>query len=111
MWTSSDDGASWQRVVFPAGFSTNPAENTGFSDPDLTIDPGGRVYNTGIDLVNDALFSTRDGGKSWDKGTANCHDGDRPWLAAGAKGQVFMATDTVEGTLSHQVFVSNDGGQ
>ena len=46
-------------------------------------DAGGRVYNTGIDLVNDALFSSVDGGKSWDRGTAQC-DGDRPWLA-GAK--------------------------
>src|SRR5439155_20841437 len=85
--------------------------NTGFSDPDLTLDAGGRLYNTGIDLVNDALFSSADGGKTWDKGTVQCHDGDRPWLAGGRSGQVFMATDTVEGTLSHQTFRSDDGGQ
>src|SRR3954447_4883528 len=57
MWTSADGGASWRRVEFPPGFSTNPAQNTGFSDPDLTQDEGGRVYNTGIDLVNDSIFS------------------------------------------------------
>jgi hypothetical protein len=111
MWTSVDGGASWQRVVFPGGFQTNPAQNTGFSDPDLSQDAGGRVYNTGIDLVNDSLFSSNDGGKTWDKGTPQCHDGDRPWLAGGKKDQVFMATDTVEGQLSHQIFESTDGGQ
>ncbi|MFL5885364.1 MAG: hypothetical protein ACJ77M_09865, partial [Thermoleophilaceae bacterium] len=112
MWTSSDNGASWRRVVFPGGFQTNPAQNTGFSDPDLTQDEGGRVYNTGIDLVNDALFSSNDGGHTWDKGTANCHNGDRPWLAGGKKDQVFMATDTAEGESGgHTIFESTDGGQ
>jgi hypothetical protein len=110
MWTSGDGGASWTRVFFPAGFQSSPAQNTGFSDPDLTQDAAGRVYNTGIDLVNDSLFSSNDGGHTWDKGTAQCHDGDRPWLAGGKKDQVFMATDTVEGQLSHQIFESDDGG-
>ena len=45
------------------------------------------------------------------RGTADCHDGDRPWLAGGKANQVYLATDTVEGSMSgHQVFVSNDGG-
>jgi hypothetical protein len=112
VWTSSDGGVNWIRDRYlDSPCPTSPAINTGFSDPDLTQDAGGRVYNTGIDLVNDALFSSADGGKSWTQGTVNCHDGDRPWLAGGAANQVYMSTDTVEGTLSHQVFVSNDGGQ
>jgi hypothetical protein len=111
MWTSDDAGASWRRVSFPAGFQTNPAQNTGFSDPDLTQDEAGRVYNTGIDLVNDSLFSSNDGGKNWDKGTANCHNGDRPWLAGAKKDQVFMATDAAEGSGNgHTIFESTDGG-
>jgi hypothetical protein len=62
--------------------------------------------------VNDALFSSVDGGQTWDQGNADCHDGDRPWLAGGNANQVFMGTDTLEGSGSgHQVFVSNDGGQ
>ena len=61
--------------------------------------------------MNDALFSSNDGGVTWDKGTAQCHDGDRPWLAGGQANQVFLGTDTLEGSGSgHQVFVSNDGG-
>src|SRR5436190_10750426 len=80
IWYSKNHGKSWTRDDFSGtGFQTPPAQNQGFSDPDLTEDAGGRVYNTGIDLANDALFSTRDGGVNWDHGTAQCHDGDRPW--------------------------------
>jgi hypothetical protein len=110
MWTSKDNGATWQFVNYQGtGFSTNPAQNLGFSDPDLTQDAGGRIYNTGIDLANDALFSSPDGGFTWDRGTVQCHEGDRPWLAAGKKDEVFMSTDS-ETTQSHQVFQSTDGG-
>ena len=90
------------------GFEANPSTNTGFSDPDLTQDAGGRVYNTGIDLVNDALFSSPDGGRTWDRGTINCHDGDRPWLAAGPKDTVWLANDP--NTDDHSVWISTDGG-
>ena len=112
IWTSPDGGVNWYRDRYlDSPCPTSPAINTGFSDPDLTLDASGRLYDTGIDLVNDALFSSSDGGLTWDKGTADCHDGDRPWLAGGKANQVFLATDTVEGSGSgHQVFVSNDGG-
>src|SRR4051794_3133220 len=109
IWTSKDGGKTWQIVNYQqTGFATNPANNAGFSDPDLTTDAGGRIYNTGIDLANDALFSSGDGGRTWDKGTAQCHDGDRPWLAGGKKDEVFLATNVQES--NHQVFDSTDGG-
>jgi hypothetical protein len=112
IWTSPDAGTNWFRDRYlGTTCPTSPTINTGFSDPDLTQDAGGRVYDTGIDLVNDALFSSIDGGKTWDKGTANCHNGDRPWLAGAKPNQVFLSTDTLEGSGSgHQVFVSSDGG-
>lgn len=109
IWTSSDDGASWQRTGV-AGASADPTKSSGFSDPDLTIDEGGRIYNTGINLVSDSVFSSIDGGKTYDKGNPNCHNGDRPWLAGGKKDEVFLATNTLEGALSHQIFTSTDGG-
>jgi hypothetical protein len=110
VWTSPD-GFDWTKVSFNGtGFTSDPSTNTGFSDPDLTMDAGGRVYNTGIDLANDALFSSTDGGKTWPTGTINCHDGDRPWLAGAGKDEVFLATDTGEDTPSHQIFRSTDGG-
>jgi hypothetical protein len=111
LWTSKDGGASWQRVDFGGGFRTDPTKNSGFSDPDLTMDEGGRMYGTGINLVNDSLFASDDGGMRWDKGTAQCHDGDRPWLAGGKAGEVYMATDPAEDQLNHRVFMSEDGGQ
>ncbi|HEX8075473.1 MAG TPA: hypothetical protein VF545_10880, partial [Thermoleophilaceae bacterium] len=111
IWVSKDGGRSWERDNFDGtGFATNPIQNQGFSDPDLTQDEGGRVYNTGIDLANDALFSTNDGGYTWDRGTIQCHDGDRPWLAGGKKDEVFLATNTLEGQISHEIFQSTDGG-
>ena len=113
VWTSPDGGTNWYRDRYLGSpCPTSPAINTGFSDPDLTQDAGGRVYDTGINLVNDALFSSTDGGQTWTQGNADCHDGDRPWLAGGKANQVYMGTDTLEGSGSgHQVFVSNDGGQ
>ncbi len=80
IWTSADQGKTWQLVPF--GTATNPFA-TGFSDPDLTQDSAGNIYNTGIDLANDALFSSQDGGRTWPTGTPQCHEGDRPWLAGG----------------------------
>src|SRR6059058_3630537 len=112
VWTSPDGGVNWYRDRYlGTQCPTSPAINTGFSDPDLTQDAGGRVYDTGIDLANDALFSSVDGGRTWDKGTPYCHNGDRPWLAGGNVNEVFMGTDAAEDSGSgHQVFVSNDGG-
>ena len=111
VWNSTD-GINWFRARYlGTTCPTSPAINTGFSDPDLTIDGGGRLYNTGIDLANDALFSSVDGGTNWDRGTPYCHNGDRPWLAGGAPNQVFMNTDTLEGDASGQmIFQSTDGG-
>jgi hypothetical protein len=118
LFISSDDGETWQRINWNGtGFATDPLMNTGFSDPDLTQDDGGRVYGTGIDLANDSLFSSSDGGRTWDRGTLQCHDGDRPWLAGGRLDEVFLATDTIEGEIAdpsgigHTIFRSQDGGQ
>lgn len=113
MWRSTDDGRTFQRIDYAGGFATDPTRNTGFSDPDFTQDAGGRIYNTGIDLANTALFSSADGGATWDAGTAQCVPGDRPWLAGGAKDEVFLASNIVTNAPdqpSHQVFQSTDAG-
>ena len=99
IWTSDDGGRTWQ-------LRDEGLAYTGFSDPDLTEDAGGSIYDTGIDLANDALFSSQDGGKTWPHGTANCHDGDRPWLAGGRAGEVFLTTDTLTG--GHTLFHSSN---
>ena len=111
IWYSIDNGKSWLRDDLATFQGTTPDKSLGFSDPDLTMDEGGRMYDTGIDLANDALFSSIDGGKTWDKGTAQCHDGDRPWLAGGPKNTAWLATDAEEDNAgSHSVYKSTDGG-
>src|SRR2546423_12166947 len=103
IWVSTDDGRTWKRDNFDGtGFATIPTKNTGFSDPDLTMDAGGRVYDTGIDLANDALFSTNDGGYHWERGTIQRHDGDRPWLAGGRGHEGLRRADPQEGQASPQ---------
>ena len=108
IWTSANSGSSWQVVNALAGFFTNPLINTGFSDPDLTQDESGNIYDTGIDLANDALFSSQDGGKTWPTGTPQCHEGDRPWLAGGKANEAFLSTDSDDD--GHAVFHSTDAG-
>jgi hypothetical protein len=110
LWTSKDDGRSWQRVNWNGtGFFTPPTGNLGFSDPDITTDAGGTVYITGIDLANDALVSSPDGGKTWPTGTVQCHEGDRPWLAGGPKkGTVFLADNSSQ--YGHIIVRSTDSG-
>ena len=95
IWYSSDQGKTWTR-------SPGNPQYTGFSDPSLTEDAGNNIYDTGIDLANDAVYASPDGGKTWAAGTAQCHEGDRPWLAGGKANQVFMSTDTEES--GHEIF-------
>jgi hypothetical protein len=108
LWTSGDAGRSWARVDMTGGFFASPAASNGFSDPDLTEDVGGTIYGAGINLANDSLFSSSDGGLTWNRGTPQCHEGDRPWLAGGHEGEVFVA---MNGTQSGAVVVrSTDSG-
>jgi hypothetical protein len=102
VWTSTDHGQTWT-------WRDEGVQYTGFSDPDLTEDSGGTIYDTGIDLVNDALFSTSDGGVTWPSGTPQCHQGDRPWLAGGAAGEVFLTTDDQTNNQHILVHSSNSG--
>src|SRR5436305_6532094 len=109
MWSSDDGGAHWARINWNgAGFFTGPDHNLGFSDPDLTADGAGNLYVTGIDLANDALVSSSDGGKTWPTGTVQCHEGDRPWLAGGKGKEVFLADNSEQ--YGHIIVRSTDGG-
>src|SRR5438105_1973448 len=63
VWTSSDGGVNWFRDRYLGSpCPTSPAENTGFSDPDLTQDAGGRVYDKlKPTVVEPAIFQHPDG--------------------------------------------------
>ena len=89
VWTSVDHGVTWTRTtVGPNAVGPTSPFGLGFSDPDWTTDEGAWLYNTGIDLANDSVFASNDGGRSFLVGNNNCHSGDRPWLAGGVSGVV-----------------------
>ena len=89
-WRSVDAGRTW-RYIGLAGLREGPhsATSTGFSDPDLTIDLGGRIYDTEIDLANVAVFSSVDDGQSYPFANPEAASGDRPWLIGGEADEVY----------------------
>ena len=105
-WRSDDGGDSWKFVGL-AGLKMGPhtITSTGFSDPDYAMDAGGRIYNTEIDLANVAVFSSNDDGQTYSRGTFEVSSGDRPWLTAGAKDEVWLYIN-----LPQQLWKSENGG-
>lgn len=105
-WRSVDGGRSWEYVGL-AGMNAGPHSltSTGFSDPDYAIDQAGTIYNVEIDLVNNAVFSSRDDGQSYLLAHPEVFPGDRPWLAANEPDEVFLYVN-----LPRQLLRSRDGG-
>ena len=105
-WRSADGGETWQYVGV-AGQQAGPhsATSSGFSDPDLTMDAGGTIYNTEIDLANDSVFASPDDGQSWPTANPAAASGDRPWLTGQEKDEVFLYVNS-----PHQLWRSTDAG-
>lgn len=105
-WRSVDGGKTWEYVGI-MGLREGPHSltSTGFSDPDYAMDAGGRIYNTEIDLANVAVFSSNDDGQSYALANPEVSSGDRPWLTAGDKDEVFLYVN-----LPKQLWRSTDAG-
>jgi hypothetical protein len=105
-WRSTDGGRTWSYV----GTFGNPVggphtlTSTGFSDPDLTIDAGGRIYNAEINLANDSVYSSNDDGQSFNRANPIANSGDRPWVTGKAADEVFLIIS------GGQLKQSTDGG-
>jgi hypothetical protein len=96
-WRSSDGGKTWKFVgLLGAPVGPHSPTSTGFSDPDLTMDASGRIYNTEIDLANIAVYSSTDDGQSWPFANPEIVPGDRPWLLGQQKDEVFLYVRTPE---------------
>jgi hypothetical protein len=105
-WRSADGGKTW-KYVGVAGQEAGPhsPQSSGFSDPDLTMDAGGRIYNVEINLANVAVFSSPDDGQSWPDANPVAASGDRPWVTGKLEDEVFLYVN-----LPKQLWRSQDAG-
>jgi hypothetical protein len=108
-WRSTDGGKTWTYI----GLNGSPAGphtlfSSGFSDPDYTMDAGGRIYNTEINLANDSVYSSSDDGQSFPVGNAVAGNGDRPWLTGADPNVVYLY---INSTPLHYLQKSTDGGR
>lgn len=105
-WRSTDHGKTW-KYVGTAGQEAGPHSptSTGFSDPDLSMDEDGKIYNVEIDLANVAVFSSPDDGQSWPIANPVAASGDRPWVTGKQADEVFLYVN-----LPKQLWRSTDGG-
>jgi hypothetical protein len=105
-WRSDDGGKTWDYVgLFGQPEGPHSPTSTGFSDPDLTMDASGRIYNVEINLANVAVFSSPDDGQSWPDANPVAASGDRPWVTGQQKDEVFLYVN-----LPKQLWRSTDGG-
>lgn len=105
-WRSADGGRTWEYIgLFGQREGPHTLTSTGFSDPDLTMDEGGRIYNVEIDLVNVAVFSSVDDGQSFPFGNPESASGDRPWVTGQEADEVYLYVN-----LPKQLWRSTNGG-
>jgi hypothetical protein len=104
-WRSEDGGKTWRHIGLVADVGPHSPTSSGFSDPDLTADAGGRVYNTEINLVNVSVYSSTDGGRTWPIANPAVTTGDRPWVTGARKDEVYLYVNT-----ARQLWRSTNGG-
>ncbi|MEO6205871.1 MAG: sialidase family protein [Mycobacteriales bacterium] len=96
IWTSDDNGKSWQfrpRLIAPNG-----APASGFSDPEVAIDSAGTVYFSEINLANVAVSSSKDQGSSFNlENFFGAVLTDRQWMEADRPGELYFVANAFGG--------------
>jgi hypothetical protein len=88
VWRSEDTGKTWTPVDLPV-------DGSGFSDPDLTIDAAGNIYESEINLANVTVAKSSDAGLTWEANPASMIFTDREWMAADRPNEVFMSGNAI----------------
>ena len=105
----ADDGQAGLGYAYvgTAGLPEGPHSPTssGFSDPDLTMDAAGNIYNVEINLANVSVFMSPDDGQSWPQANPVAASGDRPWVTGQLEDEVFLYVN-----LPKQLWRSTDAG-
>lgn len=117
VWTSDDNGGSWQ--FRPRFLPPDNLPATGFSDPEVAIDSAGDVYFSEINLANVAVSRSADDSATYQlQNFFGAILTDRQWMEADRPGELYFVanafgggTGTVpEPGLGHYISKSTDGG-
>jgi len=100
---SDDGGETFRQVAGPP--KTFPV----FGDAILHVDGGGHLFVIGLGFpIGVQVSRSSDGGRTWDANTFfPAPDADRPWIATGPDGRVYVAFKVNSVEL---VYRSDDGG-
>jgi hypothetical protein len=122
---SEDGGDTWEfspRTPVTGGL-TSGLPNSGFSDPEFSIDKAGNVYISEINLANIAISKSTDGGKTYElQNLVGVSMSDRQWMEADEEDVLWFVANTfgggsptagepVTGSLANRLYKSTDGGQ
>ncbi len=116
-WWSADNGATWTFAERPQAQND---DGSGFSDPDVAIDSDGTIYISEINLVNVAMSSSTDSGRTYSLQNFFAQTiTDRQWSEADRPGIVYLVGNAFgggtstkpAGNLGHYLYRSEDGGK
>lgn len=104
VWKSTNRGSSW------SGAATFPGSQLCCGDFDITNDSAGNVFGVGLaDLAYSDVAKSTNAAGSWGAAVKTAYEEDRPWLAAGAANEVYLAYHDMATQLVY-VEKSADGG-
>jgi len=110
LWASHDNGTSFAEVPAMDGASMRDLPAGAEGQP--AVAPDGTVYAADLYLGSVTLMASADHGKTWELRSVvstRLAGGDRPWLAAGPNGSVYLAWNQIP--TGFWVAASHDGGR
>ncbi len=122
---SEDQGETWNFAP-RTPINADPQSglpNSGFSDPEFTIDTAGNVFISEINLANIAFSKSSDSGRTYDlQNVVGISFSDRQWMEADEEDVLWFVANTfgggsptagepVTGSLDNRLYKSTDGAQ
>lgn len=110
---STDGGATFRRIQFPAPYNRLP----GGGDSDVAVGPDGHVYFLDLWAGSNSVIASDDNGETWTRGTpfTTLPLTDRQWIAIGSlqpdgRDTVYVAYQLIQAPSALTLARSRDGG-